>query len=143
MSYADDLLPAQCWDMLEKEGKNALLIDVRTRAEWTFVGMPTPTPDMHPLVTQEWQIYPDMAVDAGFVSTLKTRLDELSLGLETRLCFLCRSGVRSKAAASAMTQAGYSHAYNITNGFEGDPNSEGHRGKLNGWKKSELPWRQN
>jgi len=58
------------------------------------------------------------------------------------LLFLCRSGVRSRAAAIAMTAAGYSRAYNIAQGFEGDPDAERHRGNKNGWKASGLPWKQ-
>lgn len=142
MNYAGDLLPQQCWDILDKEGKGAVLVDVRTRAEWNFVGMPTPTDTMHPVVGQEWQVFPTMEVDADFAATLQGTLEGMGVDKSAPICFLCRSGVRSKAAAIAMTAAGYTGAYNITGGFEGDTNGDGHRGAVNGWKASGLPWQQ-
>jgi len=59
-----------------------------------------------------------------------------------KIYFLCRSGVRSLAAAKAAQEAGYAHVYNITDGFEGPVDATGHRGTVSGWKASELPWRQ-
>jgi rhodanese-related sulfurtransferase len=56
--------------------------------------------------------------------------------------FLCRSGVRSHAAAIAATQAGWKEAYNILEGFEGDKNAEGQRNSVGGWKFARLPWIQ-
>ena len=58
------------------------------------------------------------------------------------MLLLCRSGGRSRAAAMALTAAGYAHAYNIAGGFEGDLNATKHRGGMNGWKAAGLPWNQ-
>jgi rhodanese-related sulfurtransferase len=60
---------------------------------------------------------------------------------ERPVLFLCRSGVRSAAAAEAAARAGYAHAYNVTEGFEGPLDADGHRG-VSGWKAAGLPWRQ-
>ncbi|HMT49022.1 MAG TPA: rhodanese-like domain-containing protein, partial [Dietzia sp.] len=70
------------------------------------------------------------------------QLAEAGLGPDTPVLFLCRSGARSAAAASAATAAGYGPAYNVAEGFEGDPDDTGHRGTVNGWKVAGLPWRQ-
>ncbi len=140
MSYAGDISPRQCWDMVNGDD-GAVLIDVRTRPEWAYVGTPV-LPEGVVGLGQEWQIYPRMGVDPSFAETLTARLTDMGKGFETPLCFLCRSGVRSLAAAEAMTAAGFTLSYNIAGGFEGDKDTEGHRGKKNGWKADGLPWQQ-
>jgi rhodanese-related sulfurtransferase len=55
---------------------------------------------------------------------------------------LCRSGHRSDSAARAATAAGYTRAFNVLEGFEGNKDAEGHRGSLGGWRKAGLPWVQ-
>ena len=121
---------------------NAALVDVRTEAEWLYVG----TPDLAALgakpVLQEWQSYPDMAVDPGFVDGLASVLRARGLSSDAPVYFLCRSGVRSRAAAIAMTAAGWSRCYNISEGFEGPRDIAGHRGVERGWKAAGLPWTQ-
>lgn len=135
--YAGDVLPAEAWRVLENES-DAALVDVRSEAEWTFVGIP----DLSPLGKQAhllaWQSYPGMARNAAFES----EMDKLGLGRDAPVFFLCRSGQRSRAAAEAMTARGYSACYNVAHGFEGDPDDARHRGRLNGWKASDLPWIQ-
>jgi rhodanese-related sulfurtransferase len=69
-------------------------------------------------------------------------LQRAGLRPEAPVAFLCRSGVRSKAAAEAATAAGYAAAYNVSDGFEGPPDATGHRGTTGGWKAAGLPWRQ-
>ncbi len=140
MSYAGDISPRQCWDMITSDD-GAVLIDVRTRPEWAYVGTPV-LPDGLMGLGQEWQVYPDMGVDSAFAETLTQRLLEAGKGPETPLCFLCRSGARSLAAAKSMAANGYQHSYNIAGGFEGDKDTEGHRGTVNGWKAEGLPWQQ-
>ncbi|MDD9911185.1 MAG: rhodanese-like domain-containing protein [Ahrensia sp.] len=140
MNYAGDISPVQCWDMLSVD-QGAVLVDVRTQAEWTYVGTPV-LPDGALGLGQQWQVFPQMSVDEGFVEALKARLDEAGRGTQTPLCFLCRSGVRSLAAARAMAAHGYENSYNVAGGFEGDVDGEGHRGNVNGWKADGLPWRQ-
>jgi rhodanese-related sulfurtransferase len=135
--YAGDVSPKTAWQILERE-KNAVLVDVRTTAEWNYVG----APDLSALgkrnVPVEWQVYPAMQINAGFADALKAA----GIGNDQPVLFLCRSGVRSKAAAQAMTAAGMSRCYNILDGFEGPADQAGHRGAVAGWKANGLPWQQ-
>jgi rhodanese-related sulfurtransferase len=139
--YAGDIACREAWDILLRD-PTAQLIDVRTRAEWTFVGVPDVAALKRRLLAVEWQSYPSMEQNPQFVAETAARLAEAGAGKDSPLLFLCRSGARSRAAARAMAQAGYGRAYNISGGFEGDPDGEGHRGVSNGWKASGLPWRQ-
>ena len=134
--YAGDLTPQQAWDLVASD-ERALLVDVRTEAEWQQIGVPDAA---------------DAGERAAFVQWLTpagpnpTFLDELAAtGLEPGdgrpVVFLCRSGVRSVAAAQAATAAGYGPAYNVLRGFEGDVGPDGHRGHW-GWRAEGLPWRQ-
>lgn len=121
---------------------NAQLIDVRTTAEWQFVGLPDLSPLGRRPLLMEWQMYPDMSVNRDFAREAGAALGAAGIAKETPVFLLCRSGARSRSAAAALTAEGYSAAYNVANGFEGDPDDEGHRGSLNGWKAVGLPWRQ-
>lgn len=116
----------------------AQLVDVRTDAEWTFVGLP----DLSAVGKQPrlipWQLYPTMQVNPDFV----TRMGEVGLTPDDYVYFLCRSGARSMAAAQAAQAAGYKHVFNVADGFEGPPDGQGHRGTAAGWKAEGLPWRQ-
>jgi rhodanese-related sulfurtransferase len=133
--YAGDLSVTEAWALLETE-PGARLVDVRTRAEWSFVGVPDLAPLGREVELVEWQTFPSMQVNPGFVS------DAAGSDKTAPVLFLCRSGARSRSAAIAMTQAGYSRAYNIAGGFEGDLDGERHRGRKNGWKAAGLPWKQ-
>lgn len=139
--YAGDLDLSAAWDLLVREPK-AQLFDVRTIAEWNFVGLP----DLSTLAREphriEWQAYPSMQPNPNFVADASERLQAAGGDPDTPVLFLCRSGARSRAAAVAMTRAGFQKAFNIAGGFEGDLDSEGHRGQINGWKVAGLPWRQ-
>lgn len=136
MQYAGDITPAQAWQLLFDDTK-AQLVDVRTDAEWTFVGLPDLTAQKKEPILLPWQVYPSMGRNAEFVDLLAARLKK-----DTPIAFLCRSGGRSAAAAAAMSAAGFTKCYNIAGGFEGDVDEEGHRGTTNGWKAANLPWRQ-
>jgi len=122
--------------------ETAQLIDVRTTAEWAYVGIPLLQDIGKNPVLVEWQFFPSMTVNPDFVKSVGEQLDVLGIGRDAPLLFLCRSGVRSKHAAIAMTAAGYSRAYNVTEGFEGIPDNDRHRGRVNGWKYEDLPWIQ-
>ena len=135
MTYAGDLTPQQAWDRLEGDDE-AVLVDVRTRAEWSFVGMPDLTAVGRQVVPVEWSTFPDGAVNRTFLEELRARVPE-----DATVLFLCRSGGRSVAAATTASRAGYAHAYNVLDGFEGEHDAAGHRA-VNGWKNSDLPWRQ-
>ena len=128
-------------DLLSSEPK-AQLIDVRTSAEWNFVGVPELASLGREPILIEWQRYPDMAVNPAFVQALSTELAARGASAQTPLLFLCRSGARSQSAAVAMTAAGYSRAYNVAGGFEGSRDEAGHRGTVEGWKHDGLPWMQ-
>ena len=138
MSYAGDLSPQEAFDLL-KEHQDAVLVDVRTRAEWSYVGIPDLAGLGRDAVLLEWQTYPDGATNPpGFVQALAGATPDK----ETPVIFLCRSGVRSVAAAKAAAADGFSRAFNVTEGFEGGPDASGHRGTTAGWKVRGLPWRQ-
>ena len=118
------------------------LIDVRTRAEWTYVGIPHLGPIGKRAVLVEWQTFPDQTVDPRFVERLAGELKALGAQLDDDLFFICRSGGRSLAAAKAMAEAGYRACHNVAGGFEGQLDDERHRGSVGGWKAAGLPWLQ-
>jgi rhodanese-related sulfurtransferase len=111
---------------------NAQLIDVRTRAEWDYVGRVPGS------ILIEWNTYPSGARNPAFLEQLRAAAADP----KTPLLFFCRSGQRSDSAARAAAAAGYTMAFNVLEGFEGPKNSEGHRGTLGGWRKVGLPWVQ-
>ena len=135
--YAGDVAPPTAWKILS-ERKDAVLIDVRTRAEWTYVGLP----DLETLAKKpalvEWQVFPSMQPNPEFVVALSGALPDK----KAPLLFICRSGARSAAAAKAMTAAGYSTCLNVADGFEGPLDAQARRGTAGGWKAAGLPWRQ-
>ena len=133
----EDIEPKQVWNTLQRDPK-ARLVDVRTDAEWNYVGLPDLHESGQEPVLIPWQIFPTMQVNGRFVDHLKAA----GLTPENQIYFLCRSGVRSKAAAAAAQAAGFPHAYNVQDGFEGPPDADGHRGQVAGWKAEGLPWRQ-
>jgi rhodanese-related sulfurtransferase len=139
--YAGDLEPKQAWDLLA-EDKAGCLIDVRTAPEWMFVGIPDLSGLGRDLWRVEWQNYPGMGLNPDFVAQIETAVERVEGDCSTPLLFLCRTGGRSQAAAMAVTQAGFSRAYNVAHGFEGDLDEARHRGNRTGWKASGLPWRQ-
>ncbi len=139
--YRGDLLPREAWTMLEEE-ERAVLVDVRTDAEWQFVGQADLSSLGRPHIGLSWQRWPEMKLNASFVDDLSALLQRNDYGPDTPLLFLCRSGGRSAAAAEAMTRAGYTRCYNIAEGFEGPLDSHRHRGTSGGWKAAGLPWVQ-
>lgn len=126
--YAGDVSPtlAYAW----WQAGEAVLVDVRTDAEREWVGF------VPGAVAIAWKQWPGMAMNAAFDSAL---LSAVPAGHKVLL--LCRSGVRSVAAAKRATELGL-QAYNILEGFEGDPDHLGHRGTQGGWRRAGLPWRQ-
>jgi rhodanese-related sulfurtransferase len=139
--YAGDLTSDEAWTLL-KSDPNAQLVDVRTMPEWTFVGGPDLSSVDRPVHGIEWQVFPSMMQNPDFVAQTSTALEETGADKDSPVLFLCRSGARSRAAAIAMTRAGFSRAYNIAGGFEGDMDENRHRGHRSGWKAAGLPWRQ-
>ena len=131
--YRGDIPPTEVHARL-KANPQAVLIDVRTQPEWTFVGVP----QVERLIRLSWQVYPVMDVNANFAKDV----DAAGLSKDTEIFCICRSGARSASAATALTKAGYANCWNVAEGFEGDKNAEGHRSHVNGWKHAGLPWVQ-
>ena len=140
-AYAGDISPRQAWNILT-ENRTARLIDVRTRAEWSFVGLPDLGAAGTEALLVEWQVFPAMAINARFADEATGLVTKSGGAADAPVVLLCRSGVRSRAAAIALAARGFTAAYNIAGGFEGDHDAEGHRGQVNGWKAEGLPWRQ-
>src|SRR5450631_4383540 len=136
MGYAGDMDPAEAYAALESDG-DAVLVDVRTSAEWSYVGLPDLARLGKPVVFLEWQHFPDGTLNRSFVQQLR----EAGVVEGVPVYFLCRSGARSAAAAKAATAAGLGPAYNVADGFEGPLGDDGHR-DVAGWKAAGLPWRQ-
>lgn len=126
--YAGDVSPQLAWRWVQSG--EAVMVDVRTDAERAWVGF---VPGAEPLAWKQW---PGMAANADFDAGIQA----LGAGGK-KLVLLCRSGVRSVAAAQRATDLGL-QAYNILEGFEGDPDAQAQRGKLGGWRFHGLPWRQ-
>ena len=129
LEYAGHLTPVEAHQLLE-EGA-AVIVDVRTRPEWEFVGHV----EGAPLV--EWRPYGAAAPDPAFADKLAARYPR-----DSAILLLCRSGVRSHHAAIAAARAGFTRVFNILEGFEGDIDADGRRGTLGGWRHAGLPWAQ-
>jgi len=132
-----NLTPQQAYQTL-LEDPSARLIDVRTDAEWAFVGLPDLSDAGKQVVLIPWQLFPSMKLNEQFVEQLEAE----GVSREDKLFFICRSGARSAHAALAVEAAGFTSADNVADGFEGPVDREGHRGRLSGWKADGLPWRQ-
>jgi rhodanese-related sulfurtransferase len=130
LPYAGALTPQEAHLVLGL-APGSKIVDVRTRAEWDWVGR---VPDA---VEIEWNQYPGGVRNPNFLAELKRQVDP-----EALVMFLCRSGVRSDGAARLATETGYAACYNILEGFEGDKDAIGQRGKIGGWRHAGLPWVQ-
>ncbi len=136
-NYAGDVTPEEAWNILEKED-SAVLIDCRTDAEWAYVGKTDLSGVGKDQLDVAWKIFPTMEVNPSFTKDVAAACPDK----DVKLLIMCRSGVRSIDAAIAATEAGYTNAYNILEGFEGDKDDGGHRGNVGGWKHRGLPWKQ-
>jgi rhodanese-related sulfurtransferase len=140
-AYAGDVPAQEALRMLAADSK-AVMVDVRTEPEWQYVGAPDLSELQKDILFLSWQVYPSMQILPDFAQRLNEALRKRGAAESTPVLFLCRSGVRSKAAAIAMTQAGWTRCYNIADGFEGPTDEKRQRGRLRGWKADGLPWRQ-
>jgi rhodanese-related sulfurtransferase len=136
LGYAENVSPSEAYAELQADPL-AVLVDVRTNAEWSYVGLPDLSQVGKRVIALEWQHFPDGSLNPSFVEHLR----EAGVDEGTPIYFLCRSGVRSAAAAKAATAAGLGPAYNVSDGFEGQLSQDGHR-SVSGWKADGLPWRQ-
>lgn len=130
LPYAGAVTPDEALVLLAAN-PDAKLVDVRTRAEWTYVGRPE-----HALEI-EWQTFPDMTVNPQFLDALARAVPK-----NAPVLFICRSGARSHHAAAAARADGWNAAYNILEGFEGDLDHNRKRNRVNGWRFRGLPWSQ-
>lgn len=130
LPYAGALTPAEAYEVW-KLAPGAKLVDVRTRAEWDWVGR---VPEA---VEIEWLTYPGGKPNLSFAQQLQREVDP-----EALVMFLCRSGGRSDQAARTAAEHGYTEAYNILEGFEGDRDANGQRSHVGGWRHAGLPWQQ-
>ena len=137
----DEVPVKATWERLGADPK-AVLIDVRTRAEWAFVGLPDLSAIARRPVLVEWLTFPENRANPEFVAQLSEMLAGVGADHETELYFICRSGGRSLQAAKAMAMAGFRRCHNVEQGFEGQLDPARHRGIHSGWKAEGLPWSQ-
>ena len=137
----DDVEVEEVWERL-KQDPDSVLIDVRTQAEWAYVGVPDLSSLGKQLYLIEWLHFPECKVNSSFTSQLESELAANGAGQDANLFFICRSGHRSLHSAEAMAAAGYRACHNVAGGFEGPLDSEAHRGSVAGWKAAGLPWVQ-
>ncbi len=130
-----DVAPKQVWDALVSQPK-ARVVDVRTDIEWAQIGVPDLTETGKQPALVSWQVAPTMQVNRQFLEEMRAA----GVSEDDHVYFLCRSGVRSTAAAQAASAAGFKHTYNIADGFEGPPDARGERGNVAGWQADGLPW---
>jgi rhodanese-related sulfurtransferase len=130
LPYTGALTPQEAHDVMQHYSK-AKLVDVRTRAEWDWVGR------VPGAIEVEIMGYPGNRPNQAFIEELEKKVPKDSL-----VMFLCRSGGRSHNAAGYATQAGYTDCYNVLEGFEGDRDGSGQRNKVGGWRAAGLPWSQ-
>jgi rhodanese-related sulfurtransferase len=132
LPYAGAVTPQEAFNLLQADSR-VKLIDVRTTAERDWVGRVAIPEAQHAAV--QWNLYPGGKPNPDFLAQLmhNTAKDDI-------LVFLCRSGVRSRHAAKLATENGYTHCFDILEGFEGDKDNEGHRKTVAGWCKAGLPW---
>ncbi len=128
--------PTEAKTLLDEDPR-ALLIDVRSKVEFEYVGHPVGA------VHVPWMEFPEWAEDPNFVKSVETALTERNGAEKDRpLLLVCRSGARSLKAAERLRARGYTCLYNVEEGFEGDKNAQRHRSTINGWRFRGLPWEQ-
>lgn len=141
---------SEAHDFLKKSGGRAYFVDVRTRAEVSFLGMPTLADANIPYVDQaEDGSWDDkngrfkLEANSDFGPELARRLAARGLSTGDPIVLICRSGDRSARAANLLKDLGYERVYSVVDGFEGDIAKEGPKAGqrvVNGWKNAGLPW---
>lgn len=139
--HIEDVSVTEVWKRLSSDAAS-VLIDVRTRAEWAYVGLPDLSGIGKQVIMVEWQTFPDNRIDPVFVANLTEALDAAGVEKSAELFIICRSGGRSRMAAVVMAEAGYACCRNVAEGFEGHLDASRHRGRTSGWKVAGLPWVQ-
>ena len=141
------LTPQDAYEIMRKDAAHTLFLDVRTRAEAMYVGMPTMADGLVPYVEHQelmtdWdeqrRIY-RLEPLQDFVPEVERRLAERGLVRTDAVVLICRSGDRSSRAANRLAEAGFTRVHSVVDGFEGDMSPQGRR-SVNGWKNAGLPW---
>ncbi len=132
LNYAGAVTPEEAVELLRQDPM-ARLVDVRTRAELDWVGRPLVGDGQYLHI--EWTRYPGGVPNAGFIDELREAVPQ-----DAPVLFLCRSAARSKLAAVAAAQAGFTRALDVLEGFEGGKDKDGHRKTVDGWCHRRLPW---
>ena len=136
MSYKRNLLPKMAVERMN-ENPEAVLIDVRTRAEHKYVGFPVNS------ILIPWFDEPDLESDPdAFYASVIAELSNRSDVMDTELILICRSGFRSNEALKCLQSKGFTCVSHVASGFEGDLDENDHRGNLNGWRNDGMPWSQ-
>lgn len=140
-AYAGDVSAKDAWRVLSGSDP-AVLVDVRSRAEWAFVGVPVLSSIGKNTLLIEWNDFTTGTTIPDFVGRLQAALADNDVAADAPLYFICRSGNRSRNAAIAATSAGHPNCFNIAHGFEGHLDAERHRNTPGSWKAEGLPWEQ-
>lgn len=130
--------PVDAWKLLQTTPE-AILIDVRSSAEFLFVGHPQGA------VHIPWVDEPDWTVNPEFTRQVATSVSSMRPGVsheDVPVLLICRSGKRSLEAAQVLIDEGYAALFNVSTGFEGDLDAKHHRSTVNGWRFDGLPWEQ-
>ena len=136
MSYKRNLLPKMAVERMN-ENPEAVLIDVRTRAEHKYVGFPDNS------ILIPWFDEPDLESDPdAFYNSVIDALSDRNDAMDTELILICRSGFRSNEALKCLQSKGFTSVSHVASGFEGDLDENDHRGNLNGWRNDGMPWSQ-
>jgi len=132
-----NITSVECFNKLS-EISNSYLIDVRTKPEWEFIGVPDLSSLNKKIILVSWHIYPDMKINSFF----ENQIIKSNIKKNDEVFLICRSGNRSFQAAEFLILCGYYHCYNVVDGFEGDKNTLSQRSTINGWKYNKLFWKQ-
>lgn len=139
--HIEDISCLETWERLRRDPR-AVLVDVRTRPEWAFVGVPDLSELGREVLLIEWQTFPDSRIAPDFAERLSAELGKREIAPDDEIFFICRSGARSHMAAETMAEAGYRRCRNVAEGFEGPLDPLRHRSQIAGWKFSGLAWVQ-
>ena len=135
--YAGTVSVEDAWRLLADD-PNAVLVDVRTQAEWSYVGVPDLSSLGKETALVQWKVFPGMVTNENFAGELA----ELGVTSDKAALIICRTVNRSPQAATALAALGYDRCYVVDSGFEGQPDEHKHRGTRDGWKTAGLPWTQ-
>ena len=136
MSYKRNLLPKMAVERLQSNSQ-ALFVDVRSKAEYKYVGFPENSILIPWIDDPDWEPNPE-----AFSDLVMQELDGRENLLKTEIILICRSGFRSNEALKCLENKGFTQVSHVASGFEGDLDENDHRGNLNGWRHDGMPWSQ-